>query len=25
VSPPPARRIVGQWPSPQQLRQLLET
>lgn len=23
VSPPPARRIVGQWPSPQQLRQLL--
>lgn len=23
VSPPPARRIVGQWPSPNQLRQLL--
>lgn len=25
VSPPPVRRIVGQWPSPQQLRELLET
>lgn len=24
VSPPPVRRIVGQWPSPQQLRELLE-